>query len=278
MTARIVQRRVRVGLRGAHHWTRPWPLLAALAIASIVTVVGCSPHAGASPGDPTSASELTVFAAASLKEPLTALGQQFEASHPGVEVKFSFAGSSDLLAQLGHGAPADLFAAADQATMSSAVNDGLTTGEATDFASNSMIIAVPPDNPARIATVTDLARSTVRLVTCAPQVPCGASTAQVANNSDVTLHPVSQESSVTDVLNKVTMREADAGVVYVTDVKRSGTALTGIPIPPTVNVSNTYSMAAIADAPSPALAEQFRALVVGPEGQRALADAGFNVP
>lgn len=246
-------------------------LAAATLLAGLTVLAGCS-------SSDTASGEVTVFAAASLTATFTEIGEQFEADNPGSRVTFNFAGSSDLVAQLQQGAPADVFASADTRNMDKAAADDLLAGSPTNFASNTMMIAVPPDNPAQITGFADLAAPGVAVVVCAPQVPCGAATEQVEANTGVTLNPVSEESSVTDVLNKVANGEADAGVVYVTDVQGSGGTVLGIAIPADVNAVNTYPIAVLADSASPALAEDFLAFVLGENGQQILSDAGFGAP
>ena len=222
--------------------------------------------------------EITVFAAASLQKTFTQLGQQFEAANPGTAVVFNFGGSSDLVAQLQQGAPGDLFASADTVTMDKAVTDALIAGEPSVFATNSMEIAVPPGNPADVDSFAALADPDVTVVVCAPQVPCGAATVAIEENTGVTLSPVSEESSVTDVLGKVTSGEADAGIVYVTDVKAAGDTVETIEIPVAVNATNRYPIGVLAGSGSPELAEHFQDFVLGPQGQQVLADAGFGGP
>jgi molybdate transport system substrate-binding protein len=139
-------------------------------------------------------------------------------------------------------------------------------------------IAVPLDNPAQIAGLADLARPGVRLVTCAPEVPCGAAAQRVAVAARVSLRPVSEESSVTDVLNKVQTGEADAGLVYVTDVKAAAGKVQGVPFPEARRAVNEYPIAVLAGSRQPQLAEEFLALVTGPRGREVLADAGFTLP
>jgi molybdate transport system substrate-binding protein len=222
--------------------------------------------------------ELTVLAAASLQSPFTRLGEVFEATFPGTTVTFGFAGSSDLVAQLQQGAPGDVLATADTATMGRAAADGLLSGAAQPFATNTMVIAVPAGNPAGIGAFADLAAPDVAVVVCAPQVPCGAATAQVEASTGVTLSPVSEEGSVTDVLGKVSTGQADAGVVYVTDVAAAGDAVEGIGIPPDANTTNSYPIAVLAASGAPELAGRFRDLVLGAQGREVLADAGFGAP
>lgn len=222
--------------------------------------------------------ELTVLAAASLQTTFTELGERFEAAYPGTTVSFSFGGSSGLVAQLQQGAPGDVLATADTANMDRAATDDLLVGAAAPFATNTMMIAVAAGNPAGITGFADLAEEGVSVVVCAPQVPCGAATDEVEANTGVALTPVSEEGSVTDVLGKVTSGQADAGVVYVTDVTAAGDAVLGVAIPAGVNATNTYPIAVLAGGTDQALARQFLDLVLGAQGQQVLAGAGFGAP
>ncbi|MCG5434501.1 molybdate ABC transporter substrate-binding protein [Mycobacterium sp. MYCO198283] len=221
---------------------------------------------------------LTVFAAASLRQVFTAIGKTFEADHPGVGVEFSFAGSSDLVTQLTQGAPADVFASADRRNMDKAAQAGLLAGEPVDFASNTLTIVVAPGNPKRITGLRDLARPGLAVVTCAPQVPCGTASRALQEAAGVTLVPVSEESSVTDVLGKVTSGQADAGLVYVTDARAAGDAVTAVDIPEAARAVNTYPIAVLAQRRNDDLARQFVAAVTGEPGREVLADAGFGPP
>lgn len=219
---------------------------------------------------------VTVFAAASLKGTFTELARSFESQHPGVKVVLSFAGSSDLATQIIQGAPADVFASADTRNMAKVAEAGLVNGSAEDFASNTLAIAVPPANPASVGSFADLGRSRVKVVVCAPQVPCGAAATAVAQSAGVELKPVSEESSVTDVLGKVASGEADAGLVYVTDVLAAGNKVQGIPFPEASAAVNTYPIAALKSAGNSEMADEFIAMVSGSEGQRILSAAGFG--
>lgn len=222
--------------------------------------------------------ELTVFAASSLTSTFTELGKQFEASHDGVKVSFSFGGSSDLVAQIEQGAPADVFASADTANMAKAVAAKAVEGEPVDFAANTLEIAVPPDNPAGVGSLQDLAKPATKVVVCAPEVPCGAATEKVEKASKVDIEPVSEEQAVTDVLTKVQSGEADAGLVYVTDVLAAGGKVEGVTFPESSAAVNTYPIAALADSRNADLAGEFVDLVTGDAGQSVLADAGFGRP
>jgi molybdate transport system substrate-binding protein len=222
---------------------------------------------------------LTVFAAASLTQPFTAIGKAFEAAHPGDRVRFSFGGSADLVTQIQNGAPADVFASADEPNMDKLGSD--VTGRV-DFASNTLEIAVPPDNPAQITNLGGLTRPGVKTVVCAAPVPCGAAEQRLEQKAGLALKPVSEEQSVTDVLGKVESGEADAGIVYVTDVKGAGDKVEGIPIEQAGQVVNTYPIAAIKDSPNAVhnagLAQKFVDFVATGDGQQTLADAGFAKP
>lgn len=242
------------------------PILAAGLAAAACAVTGCSSSTN---------SEITVFAAASLKVPFIELAQQYEQDHPGTTVTFNFAGSSDLVAQLQQGASSDILATADEATMDNAAADGLTDSP-TLFASNSMMIAVPLDNPGNVKSLASLADPGLRVVLCAPQVPCGAATQRVIRGSGVTIGPDSEESAATDVLNKVSTGEADAGIVYISDAATAGESVRGIDIPTEHNATNLYPIATVAGTDSGLAASEFVDLVTGPRGQRILEDAGFG--
>ena len=222
-------------------------------------------------------STLTVFAASSLKDAFTDLGERFESEHDGVEVVFSFAGSSDLVAQVQQGADADVLASADEATMDKLTADDLV-GEPSLFATNTLQVAVPPDNPAGVRSLQDLTRTGTKLVICAPQVPCGSAAVKLEEAAGVDLQPVSEEQSVTDVLNKVISGEADAGLVYVTDVRAAGDQVDGIELDESGTVVNRYPIATVADSDQADLAQEFLDLVTGAEGRQVLADAGFGRP
>lgn len=251
---------------------------AALGLSLTLALAGCGgPARPTSPGSPAAeARTVTVFAAASLEATFTELGEAFEASHEGVTVAINFAGSQTLAEQIVQGAPADVFAAANEATMDTVMNSGLVSGEPRLFATNRLVIAVPPDNPAGIASFGDIAEAGLKLVVCAPAVPCGAATAKVAQAAALTLTPVSEEQAVTDVLAKVRAGEADAGLVYQTDVRAAGDTVTGIDFPESARAINSNPIVALKDGPQAGLGEQFVDLVLSPEGQKVLADAGFG--
>ncbi len=248
-------------------------------LVGILLLAGCgtdAPAAGPSPAPPAAGLQgtLTVFAAASLKTTFTALGDAFEAENPGVTVSFSFAGSSDLVTQIANGAPADVFAAADTANMDKLVADDLV-GDPVAFARNTLVIVTPPDNPGGVTSFADLADAGQSVVVCADGVPCGSATAKIEAASGIALSPVSEEQSVTDVLNKVETGEADAGLVYLTDARSAGDQVATVSFPEAADAVNTYPAAVLRDAQNTAAAAAFVRLVTGPTGQAVLTDAGF---
>ncbi|SUE16029.1 molybdate ABC transporter molybdate-binding protein [Rhodococcus gordoniae] len=221
---------------------------------------------------------LTVYAAASLRAPFTEIAERFEQTNPGVTVEFSFAGSSDLETQLEQGAPADVFASADTRTMDSAVEAGLVTGEPIPFATNTLTIVTEPGNPENITSFADLTGKGVSVVVCAPQVPCGAATTRLEEAAGTDLEPVSEESSVTDVLGKVTSGQADAGLVYVTDATRAGETVSVVSVPEAAEIVNVYPIARLSDSGNATRADDFVLFVTGADGRAVLADAGFGIP
>ncbi len=248
-------------------------LAPALAALTPLLLAACSPAVAAGTAD--EPADLVVFAAASLSGSFTELAGGFEAAHPGVRVRFSFEGSSTLADQLQQGAPADVFASADRATMDRAVAAGTIAGEPRQFTTNVLTLVVAPGNPAAI-TGLDASIEGRKLVVCAPAVPCGAATAKLAALLGVTLRPVSEESRVTDVRAKVETGQADAGVVYLTDAKAAGDQVGVVPIAGAARARNDYLIGATRRAARPALAAEFIDLVRGSRGQAVLAAAGFG--
>jgi molybdate transport system substrate-binding protein len=221
--------------------------------------------------------DITVFAAASLTESFTELGKQFESANPGTKVTFSFGASSALAEQIKSGAPADVFASASPKNMDQVVG----AGDASDpkvFATNEMEIATPPSNPAHVASVNDLAKSSVKTALCQPQVPCGSVAQQVFTNAKITVKPVTLEPDVKSVLSKVQLGEVDAGMVYVTDVKAAGEKVKGVEIADDVNASTDYPIASLTKSGNAAVAYAFVDMVLSPAGDSVLTAAGFQAP
>jgi molybdate transport system substrate-binding protein len=218
-----------------------------------------------------------VFAAASLKEAFTTIGKQFEAAHPGVKVTFSFGASSTLATQIINGAPADVFASASPKNMQQVVTAG-DASSPVNFAKNVMEVAVPPSNPAHVTSVSDLAKSSVKVALCQPQVPCGATAAKVFKNAKLTVRPVTLQPDVKSVLTQVELGNVDAGVVYVTDVHAAGAKVKGVTIPDSVEASTEYPIATISKSGNSALAQAFVGYVLSPAGQSVLTAATFEKP
>jgi molybdate transport system substrate-binding protein len=228
---------------------------------------------------------LTVFAAASLKEIFTALVPAFEREHPGSKVRFSFAGTQELRLQIEHGAAADLIAAADTKHVAALVAAGLAL-PGVPFARNQLVVIVPPANPAHLGAFADLPRA-ARLVVGTPEVPIGAYTAQVLDRAATQLKGfraaveakvVSRELNVKQIVAKVALGEADAGVVYETDARAAAGKVTALPVPPAYNVLAEYPVALLTNARHNALAEDWVKLLRGPAGQQLLREAGFRLP
>ena len=255
--------------------------VAAVTALLISLISGCSSSSQTSSPSATSTAgggKLIVFAAASLKKTFTDIGEQFKTDNPGSAIEFSFAGSSDLVTQLTQGAPADVFASADTKNMDKAAQAGLLAGTPVNFASNTLTIVVASGNPKKINSFKDLSQPGLSVVVCAPQVPCGSATQKVEQATGVQLNAVSEESQVTDVLNKVTAGQADAGLVYVTDAQGAGNKVTAVAFPEAAGAVNTYPIAVLKQAKNPDLARKFVDLVTGEAGQKILGAAGFAKP
>ena len=266
-------------------------LLLTVAVAAAFGLTACTgapadvpPAQGAAPAADAEglSGTLTVFAAASLTDVFTTLGDQLEQQHPQLDVQFSFAGSSALAAQLTQGAPADVFAAADVAQMDRVQDAGLV-GNPAVFARNRLMLVVPPDNPAGlyapggggIPSLADILSSDVTLAVCAEEVPCGAAAAKVLAAAGSPATPDTYEEDVRAVLTKVELGEVDAGLVYVSDVKAAGDQVIAYAFREGEQAVNEYEAAVLTDAPNPAAAEAFTDLLRSDAGQAALADAGF---
>ena len=222
--------------------------------------------------------EITVFAAASLTESFTEVGEAFTAANPDAKATFSFDASSALVQQITEGAPADVFASADTANMDKLVDAGLNGTEPEIFATNLLTIIVAPGNPLGITGVADLANADIKTVICAPEVPCGNYANQIFTAAGVTVTPVSLEQNVRGVVTKVTAGEADAGIVYVTDVIAAGDTADMVEIPDDINVVAEYPIATVAASQNQEVDEAFIDFLLGPDGQAILAEYGFGAP
>lgn len=237
---------------------------ALLAAAASFTASACT--------NSTTSPALTVGAAASLTDVLTQIGTDFT-QETGIDITFSFAASSALAEQIRGGAPIDAFASAGTTSMTPLITEQLVT-DVTDFATNTLAIAVPAGNPAGVTGIDDLGR--VSVVVCQEQVPCGVATSTLVERAGLLLSPVSLEPDVRSVLGKVIADEVDAGIVYATDViDRSG--VDAVAIPDDINVTTTYQAAVVTDSDSTQAAARFVAYLRGPQAQEALRAAGFGV-
>jgi molybdate transport system substrate-binding protein len=270
---------------------RTWVAL----VAALLVLTGCSGSASSSQdaAGRTSAAEssgelsgtLTVFAAASLTDVFTELGDRLMADHPGLDIRFNFAGSSALATQITQGAPADVFASADEVQMAKVADAGLA-GHPEVFATNPLMLVVPADNPLGIALpggggVPSLAQILDRDVTmavCAPEVPCGAAAAKVLGAAGISAYPDTYEDDVRAVLTKVELGEVDAGLVYVSDVHAAGDKVVAFGFSESFQAINRYPISVLTDSPNPAAAQAFVDLVLSDAGQQILRDAGFLEP
>ena len=253
-----------------------------LSLVAALALAGCGGSDASSGGSRGSSDQetgtLNVLAAASLTETFTSLAKDFEADHPGVTVKLAFDSSATLAEQVTQGAPADVLATADEATMQTVVDAGGTEGDPQLFATNHLQMVVPKDNPANIQQFSDLEKPGVKYVVCVDTAPCGKLAAKVLAATGIKAEPASEEVDVKAVLSKVELGEADAGLVYATDAVAGGDKVKPVDIPTSNENLNSYPIAALADAKKPELAKEWVDLVTGTQGQQALADAGFGKP
>ncbi len=246
----------------------------------IAAVVACAlAIACRAEGDPVRTPDtVTILAAASLTDAFDELGRRLERSHPGLTVRLGFAASSTLATQVVEGAPADILATADLRTMRIAEDAGALAGDPVVFAHNTLVIAVPPGNPAGVSSLADLARPQVRVALCAPPVPCGAAAAAVLGAASLSVTPVTWEQNVRAVLTKVTLGEVDAGLVYATDGRAAGNRVEAIRFPEAGAAVNAYPIAIVRGASNPEAARAFVDLVLSQVGRDVLRDAGFEAP
>ena len=249
------------------------PVIAAFAMA----LAFVSPGASASvPAKTKPTGDITVSAAASLTEAFTAIGKQFERTYKGTHVTFNFDASSALVLQIQGGAPVDVFASADEANMDKLVTGGQVTAKPVDFAENKLETAVKPGNPEKVRTLADLAN--VGIVSlCAPEVPCGKYADAALAGAGVTIPPdkITRGTNAKVTLTAVSAGDADAAIVYVTDVKAAGSSVTGVRIRSSQNQIAIYPIAPLADAANPTTAKAFAKYVASPAGEKILRKYGF---
>ncbi|MER6530280.1 molybdate ABC transporter substrate-binding protein [Streptomyces sp. NPDC001508] len=233
---------------------------------------------GSSSASPKLSGTVTVFAAASLQESFTELGAAFEKQHPGTKVTFNFGGSDTLAASITGGAPADVFAAASPKTMAIVTDKGDAAGTPVTFVRNQLEIATLPGNPDKVSSLKDLTKSGLKVVLCDKTVPCGAAAQKALEAGKLKLTPVSYEQDVKSALTKVELKEADAAIVYKTDVKAAGGKVEGVDFPESAEAVNDYPITLLKNAPNAEAAGAFIALVRSTEGRRVLGEAGFLKP
>ena len=269
--------------------------MVAVLLALSLAVAGCRPPSTLTSGRPPAAggtsaapATLNVFAAASLTDAFTEIGQQFAAEHGGTEVVFNFAGSNQLATQIGQGAPADVFAAANKAQMQAAIDSGrIVSGTQQTFVRNRLVVIVPGDNPAQLASLQDLARPGLKIVLAAKEVPVGEYALDFLDKAAadgslgagykeaVLANVVSYEENVRSVLAKVALGEADAGVVYTSDAAVSKGEIKQIEVPDALNTIAAYPIAPLGDSLNSELAHQFVDYVLASAGQQVLEKYGF---
>lgn len=259
--------------------SRRLPIVAAL-LAMAVLITGCADRgrAGSARSAGRGQTTITVLAAASLTEVFTTIGNDFERHHPGTRVRFSFGASSTLAGQIDQGAPADVFASADERTMNSVSAAGQTTRTPTIFATNELQIAVPKGNPGHVAGLRDFTDPRLKVALCAPQVPCGAAAKGVFAKAKLVPRPVSYETDVKAALQKVAQDEVDAALVYRTDVRAARGRVQGIAVPQADQVVNRYPITVLSRSRHPGSAAAFVTEVRSATGRAVLRDAGFGTP
>jgi molybdate transport system substrate-binding protein len=253
------------------------------AVVSVIALLSaaCSSSSSTTTSPAATTTPLTVFAASSLTKAFTQIGQDFHAANPEVAVTFDFGSSTDLAAQIQSEGTADVFASASGTAMDT-LQSAPGVADRSNFATNRLLIIMPPDNPAGITSVNDLARSGVKLVLAAEGVPVGDYARQALNNagilSQATANVVSNEDDDASVVAKVTSGDADAAIVYTSDVASAGDTVLSVAIPSAVNVVATYPIAVVGGSAQPEEAKAFLDYVVGPDGQATLATFGFGPP
>ena len=261
----------------------PRPAMLAATVAVALMLTGCSGVAGSNAPNPgaghdTLKGTVTVLAAASLAQVYGQLATEFEKLHPNVTITESFGGSSALATQIVQGAPADLFATANEVTMKPVTDAGLTDETPIVYATNVLTLIVPPSNPAKVTGVADLANPAVKVALCDKTVPCGSAAVTLLAAEHLTVTPVTLEQDVTAVLTKVELNEVDAGLVYVTDATTAGNKVRQIAVPDAANVINRYPIALLKNSSNKAAAQAFEQFILSTTGLGALKRAGFGTP
>jgi molybdate transport system substrate-binding protein len=252
---------------------RSAPLL--LVVALLAAACGGNNSSSGGSSGSGSPAEIKVFAAASLTAAFNKIGQDYTAANPNTKVTFNFAGSQALATQIQQSAPADVFASADTTNMGKVAS---LVGTPQNFASNLLRIVVAKGNPKAIKGLSGLSNPDLKVVLAAPEVPAGRYAQQALAAQHVTVKPVSLEDNVKAVVTKVSLGEADAGIVYVTDVTAGGGKVEGVDIPNDQNVPATYPIATVKASTHQSQAQAFVDMVRSDQGQQVLSSFGFLPP
>ena len=231
--------------------------------------------AGCASSDDTTTS-LRIAATSSLTEVFNDIGEQFMLANPDITIAFNFASSSDLALQISQGLPADVFASADVKNMAKVTDADLLHGQPIAFATNSLEIVVEKGNPLNIDSLAQIATPGLLFVTCPIEVPIGGYTAEVLRNAGVTVTPASLEENVKGILTKVSLGEADAGIVYRTDILAAGNSVTGVPIADNVNVTTKYLIGALRNSQNQDASQRFIIFLSSEQGQKIFSQFGFG--
>lgn len=250
----------------------------ALAAVALLAAAACGGVASRSGAPMEITGTIDVFAAASLTDAFNEIAADFHKQHSAATVRPNYGGSSTLVTQITQGAPADVFASADQPNMQKASDAGVLDGAPRVFATNRLQIVVQAGNPKGIKGLADLANPSTVVVLCAPVVPCGSYAGQALSKAGVKVTPRSQEQDVKSVVAKVALGEADAGIVYVTDVKAGGAKVAGVDIPDDQNVVAKYPVAVVKGGSNAAGGRAFVDFLLAPAAQAILAGYGFGNP
>ncbi|HEY7177186.1 MAG TPA: molybdate ABC transporter substrate-binding protein [Micromonosporaceae bacterium] len=267
-------------------WRKRLVAVSTAAIVAAIALAGCgssgkSNSATSTPGSgssPTLSGTITVLAAASLTGTFNQLGQTFQAAHPGTTVKFSYGGSDTLAAQIVQGAPVDVFAAASTTTMDTVVKAGDNASAPQNFVKNQLVIAVPPGNPKHLTSLKDLTNPAIKVVVCAPTVPCGSAATKAEKAANLTIKPVSEAPDVKSALTPVQLGEADAALVYRTDAKAAGDKVQAVEFPESALAINTYPIATLKNSKNMPLAQAWVTYILSPDALAVLTAAGFQAP
>lgn len=221
---------------------------------------------------------LVVLAASSLTEAFGELERTYERAHPDVDVQVSYDSSSTLAQQVLEGAPADVLATADEQSMATVTDEGLLAREPVRFAANTLTLVTPPDDPGGVSALADLESDDVTVAVCVPQAPCGQAAQALLALNDVSVTPATEQENVKSVLSQVVIGQVDAGLVYVTDARAAGDQVRTVPVANASEVVSSYPVAVLAEADSPAAAQDWVDLVTSAPGRRVLGSYGFGAP